>query len=69
MARPHSRGNTFSRSHVSLSPDAAEFWAFSYDEMADYDIPASIDYVLKSTGVKRVAYVGEGLSVCLYVHL
>lgn len=30
------------------------YWAFSIDEMALYDLPATIDYVLQLTGHKRV---------------
>lgn len=31
----------------------------SFDEMAKYDIPASVDFILKKTGQEQVFYVGH----------
>ncbi|XP_060041191.1 lysosomal acid lipase/cholesteryl ester hydrolase isoform X2 [Erinaceus europaeus] len=61
----NSRGNTWSRRHRSLSPDRDEFWAFSFDEMANYDLPASVDFVLSRTGQEQLFYVGhsQGTSI------
>lgn len=53
------RGNTFSRKHAHWSPSDVEFWAFSWDEMAAYDLPASIDYILAATGAASLGYVGH----------
>ena len=55
----NSRGNTFSRNHTHISPDKDEFWAWSFDEMAQYDIEAQVQYVKKQTGAKKVPYIGH----------
>ncbi|XP_004632173.3 lipase member J [Octodon degus] len=55
----NSRGSTWSRKHVHLKADSQEFWAFSFDEMAKYDLPASIDFIVKQTGQKEIFYIGH----------
>ncbi|XP_028585517.2 gastric triacylglycerol lipase-like isoform X1 [Podarcis muralis] len=55
----NSRGNSWSRRHHFLSPRSVEFWEFSFDQMAKYDLPASIDYVLQKTGQKQLFYIGH----------
>ena len=47
------------RKHVRWSPADVEFWAFSWDEMASHDLPASINYILKATGASSLGYVGH----------
>jgi len=53
------RGNTYSTQHISLKPSQAEFWAWSFDEMAQYDLPTVINYILGVTGQKKLSYVGH----------
>ncbi|KAK9400666.1 putative lipase, partial [Crotalus adamanteus] len=55
----NSRGNTWSKNHTSLSPFFGKFWKFSYNQMAKYDLPASIDFVLQKTGQKQIYYIGH----------
>lgn len=53
------RGNTYSQKHMHYTPDQVEFWAWSWDEMAKYDLPAMINYALKVTGESHLHYVGH----------
>ncbi|KAF0885722.1 LIPG lipase, partial [Crocuta crocuta] len=55
----NSRGNTWARKNIYYSPDTIEFWEFSFDEMAKYDLPATIDFILKKTGQDQLRYVGH----------
>eukprot|EP01111_Echinosteliopsis_oligospora_P015589 TRINITY_DN620_c0_g1_i1.p1 TRINITY_DN620_c0_g1~~TRINITY_DN620_c0_g1_i1.p1 ORF type:complete len:393 (+),score=102.53 TRINITY_DN620_c0_g1_i1:38-1216(+) len=55
----NSRGNTYSNTNTHLSPDTSAFWDFSFDEMAKYDLPTNLNYVLSVTGVQTVSYVGH----------
>lgn len=55
----NARGNYYSRSHSRLDPDRdPEYWQFSVDEIGLYDVPATIDYVLKYTNADKVNYIG-----------
>uniref|UniRef100_A0A8C3QXG6 Lipase n=1 Tax=Cyanoderma ruficeps TaxID=181631 RepID=A0A8C3QXG6_9PASS len=54
----NSRGTRWSRRHQHLSADQVEFWDFSFHDMAMYDLPAAIDFVLQKTGQKQLHYVG-----------
>ncbi|KAM7072816.1 lipase member J isoform 1-T1 [Molossus nigricans] len=54
----NSRGTIWSRKHLYLKSNSKEFWAFSFDEMAKYDLPASIEFIVKQTGQEKIFYVG-----------
>ncbi|XP_004681140.1 PREDICTED: lipase member J [Condylura cristata] len=55
----NSRGTTWSRKHTYLKTDSKEFWSFSFDEMAKYDLPAFIDFIVNRTGQKKIFYIGH----------
>lgn len=55
----NSRGNTWSRKHVSLDPKQKKYWQFSYDELAKKDLPAVINFITKTTGQEQIFYVGH----------
>lgn len=44
------RGNRFSRNHSQLSPEGREFWRFSWDQMAEFDVPAMVEHALQTSG-------------------
>lgn len=44
------RGNRYSTRHVVLNQQDSEYWSFSVDEYALYDIPTNIEYILSVTG-------------------
>ncbi|CDW52617.1 Abhydro lipase and Abhydrolase 1 domain containin g protein [Trichuris trichiura] len=52
------RGNTYSKQHISLNPTMKRFWRFTFDQMAIYDLPAMVDYVLDFTNHSSLHYVG-----------
>lgn len=54
----NSRGNRYSKGHVSLTPKDTDYWKFSYDQMAEYDLPATIALVRNETGSQTVGYIG-----------
>ncbi|XP_042230545.1 LOW QUALITY PROTEIN: lipase lipl-5-like [Homarus americanus] len=62
----NARGNTYSRNHVDLSPSDIHFWEFSWDEIALLDLPAAIDYILATTGVSSLRYVGFSMGTTTY---
>jgi predicted alpha/beta hydrolase len=43
----------------TAQPTSEAFWQFSWDEMAKYDLPANVEYVLSWTGVPTLSYVGH----------
>lgn len=57
----NSRGNYYSRAHVSKDPDDPNsgFWNFSWTEMATFDHPATVDYIINQTGHSTVNYIGH----------
>ncbi|NXA42395.1 LIPM Lipase, partial [Eudromia elegans] len=54
----NNRGNNWSRRHLNLSTDQEEFWDFSFHEMAMYDLPAMVNFILQKTGHQKLYYVG-----------
>ncbi|CAC5379004.1 LIPA [Mytilus coruscus] len=55
----NSRGNTYSKRHKTLKPTDEKFWDFTWDEMAKYDLPSTVDYIAKTTNVSQIYYAGH----------
>lgn len=54
------RGNKYARRHLKLNPDTdQEFWDFSFHEVGNYDLPATIDYILNATGQQKLQSIGH----------
>lgn len=57
---PNSRGSTYSLNHTHYDYKTDwQYWDFSFHEMALYDLPACVDYVLAARNRKSVSYVGH----------
>eukprot|EP00026_Physarum_polycephalum_P010300 Phypoly_transcript_10458.p1 GENE.Phypoly_transcript_10458~~Phypoly_transcript_10458.p1 ORF type:complete len:392 (+),score=59.00 Phypoly_transcript_10458:50-1225(+) len=56
---PNIRGNTYSTNNTHLSPSQTEFWEWSFDEMANIDLPTILDYILNATGASKLSHVGH----------
>ncbi|CAK7325127.1 unnamed protein product [Dovyalis caffra] len=54
----NTRGTKFSSRHTSLHPNQQEFWNWSWDELAKFDLPALFDYVYNETR-QKIHYVGH----------
>ncbi|KAG7196122.1 cholesterol esterase [Scheffersomyces spartinae] len=54
----NNRGNKYSQKHLHYPSLSTKFWNFSLDEFALFDIPETIDYILKVTKVPKLTYIG-----------
>jgi len=54
----NNRGTKYSRNHKTIHPDNKEFWQYSFLDLAKDD-KANIEYIRKTTGVEKVAYIGH----------
>lgn len=61
------RGNKFSTKHKRLSTDSGKFWNFSFHQFGFYDLPAMINYMLKTTGKPRCFFVGHSQGTTSFI--
>ncbi|XP_015745927.1 lipase member M-like [Python bivittatus] len=54
----NNRGNSWSRKHQYLSTKQQQYHAFSFDEMARYDLPAMISFIVEKTRNSKIHLVG-----------
>lgn len=62
----NNRGNRYCNIHAKFKTSDAQFWDFSLDEMALYDVPTIVDYILQETGFPSLTYIGfsQGTTQC-----
>ncbi|XP_028169330.1 lipase 3-like [Ostrinia furnacalis] len=60
------RGNKYSKEHAWYKENTKEYWNFSWNEVALYDIPAVIDYIRNIKGEDtKIAYVGHSMGTTI----
>ncbi|CAG0919966.1 unnamed protein product [Notodromas monacha] len=60
------RGNTYSKNHVSLSPDESEFWQYDWDQHGKYDVPAMMDKISDVSGKQDMFYIGHSMGTTMF---
>jgi pimeloyl-ACP methyl ester carboxylesterase len=66
----NSRGSYHSLNHVKYTTKDPQYWQFTWQHMADYDIPAVIPFVLKYTNLQKLTYVGHSQGTLqMFAHL
>jgi len=56
-----------SEMHVSKDIESDEYWDFSYDDVAKYDVPAMIDYAREAAGVNAVTFIGYSMGGSVFL--
>lgn len=64
----NARGNTYSKNHTTLptGSNSVDYWAFSWNEMGRFDLPANFDYVLGLTGADGLYYAGHSMGTTMF---
>ena len=64
---PYVRGTQFSRSHLDYDSSLnSDYWNFSFDQIAEYDLPAVINYIKERDQVEQVYYIGHSQGTLVY---
>jgi hypothetical protein len=61
------RGTRWSHGHIALTKTDRDYWDWTWDELAMYDLPAMLKFVYKTTGSK-VFYVGHSQVSKIIIH-
>lgn len=54
----NNRGNKYSAAHLYFRPKEAEFWNFSIDEFAFFDIPNTIEFIIEYAKIDKLILIG-----------
>jgi len=67
----NARGNSYSIGHKWLDTSSKEYWDFDFDQMAKFDLPAAIKYVLRRSkhGYLKLHYVGHSMGTTMFFAL
>jgi len=60
------RGNQYGQAHTTYPVNSVQFWAFSWDEMAQYDLVAMAKYVTSTNGAQNCTYIGHSQGTTMY---
>ncbi|CAI2350036.1 unnamed protein product [Caenorhabditis sp. 36 PRJEB53466] len=55
----NSRGTPASQKHIGFGPENQKFWNFTWQQMSEYDLTASVDYVLQENKQDFLYYLGH----------
>lgn len=55
----NARGNAYAHTHKSRRISKKDYWNFSWNEIGTNDLPAMIDQIVKTTGQKKMFYIGH----------
>lgn len=61
----NTRGNFYGKRHKRLSPKESKFWRFSWHESGVHDAAATIDYILKTTGLEKLSLLGHSMGTTI----
>ncbi|KAJ2945848.1 hypothetical protein O0L34_g4754 [Tuta absoluta] len=60
------RGNKYSREHAWLKLKSKAYWNFSWHDVAEHDVPAVVDYILKIKGAgTKITYIGHSMGTTI----
>uniref|UniRef100_T1JKB5 Partial AB-hydrolase lipase domain-containing protein n=1 Tax=Strigamia maritima TaxID=126957 RepID=T1JKB5_STRMM len=62
------RGNPYTN-HINLSTDEDSFWDYSWEDHAQYDLTATIDYIVKVTKYSKVLNIGISMGTTVALAL
>lgn len=55
----NNRGNKYSCTHKTFKNTSKEYWNFSFQEMAEFDVPAFYKKVLSVSGTNQITLIGH----------
>ena len=64
---PNTRGNYISHGHVEYDykETKGKYWDYTMDDLLDYDIPETIEFIKEKTGYSKIDYIGHSQGATL----